>query len=440
MENVPTWEWVTILGCLFLSGFFSGSETAFVSLSKAKYHALIQARNRKPDPLRIWVENPSALLTSILIGNNLVNIFASALATSIATRIFHSRGIAVAVGLMTLFILVFGEITPKVFARKYAERFVVAAAWSLAAFYYVTWPLTRVFTGMTHILIRLTGGDPDEDFSAVQADELQILVSLSAEEGGIERYPAHLIDRVIRFQNKTVKDAMVPRTEMAALDLSEEVEGIIKIADRSGHSRLPVFRENLDEMVGIFHVKDLLVSQGAVPEGFRLGDNLHPPYFVPESARLGQVIREFQKRRIHLAIVVDEFGGTEGIITLEDVLEELVGDIQDEYDREIVMMKKLPSGALEASGRTPLDDLEKVFPGWTAHVPSKTVGGLIMEITGRVPAAGETVTTGDLKLTVLSSDEKQIRRVRVETTNTEPVEKEDAANRNEVRSESGPGT
>ena len=134
MGNVPTWEWVTIGVCLVLSGFFSGSETAFVSLSKAKFHALIQARKKKPDPLRIWVENPSALLTSILIGNNLVNIFASALATSIATKIFLNRGIAVAVGLMTLVILVFGEITPKVVARKYAERYVVVVAWSLAAF------------------------------------------------------------------------------------------------------------------------------------------------------------------------------------------------------------------------------------------------------------------------------------------------------------------
>ena len=424
MESVPTWEWVTILICLVLSGFFSGSETAFVSLSKAKFHSLIQTRDRKPDPLKIWVEKPSALLISILIGNNLVNIFASALATSIATKVFASRGIAVAVGLMTLFILIFGEITPKVVARKYAERFVLVAAWSLAVFYYLTWPLTRIFTRITHVLIRLTGGDPDEDFATIQADELQILVALSAKEGGIDRYPAHLIDRVIRFQHKTVKDAMVPRTQMVALELGEDLDEIIDLADRSGHSRLPVYRESLDEMAGIFHVKDLLVNREGGLEEFHLAENLHPPYFVPESAQLGQVIREFQKRRIHLAIVVDEFGGTEGIITLEDVLEELVGDIQDEYDREVVMMKKLPSGALEASGRTPLDDLGKIFPGWTAQVPSKTVGGLIMEITGKVPAVGETVVMGKLKFTVMSSDEKQIKRVRVETAPSEPREDE----------------
>ncbi len=416
MENVPTWEWVTILGCLILSGFFSGSETAFVSLSKAKFHALIQARNRKNDPLKIWVEKPSALLTSILIGNNLVNIFASALATSIATKVFVSRGIAVAVGIMTLVILVFGEITPKVVATRYAEKFVVTAAWSLAGFYYLTWPLTRVFTGITHVLIRMTGGDPEADLAAIQADELQILVALSARDGGIDKYPAHLIDRVIRFQKKTIKDAMVPRTEMVAIDLSENMERIVEVTHRSGHSRLPVFRENLDDMAGIFHVKDLLMKQGNGLEGFRLADHLHPPYFVPESAQLGQAMREFQKRRIHLAIVVDEFGGTEGIITLEDILEELVGEIQDEYDREVVIMKKLPSGALEVSGRTPLDDLPKIFPGWTTKVPSKTVSGLIMEITGRVPAVGEAVVMDKLKFTVLGSDERRINRVRVETT------------------------
>jgi len=422
MGNVPTWEWVTIGICLVLSGFFSGSETAFVSLSKAKFHTLIQARGRKPDPLRIWVENPSALLTSILIGNNLVNIFASALATSIATKIFPGRGIAIAVGLMTLIILVFGEITPKVVARKYAEKFVVAAAWSLAVFYYFTWPLTRVFGGITHLLILLTGGDPKQDFAAIQPDELQILVALSAREGGIDAYPADLIDKVFRFQNKTVKDAMVPRTQMVALDLSEKVERILETTDRSGHSRLPVYRENLDEMVGIFHVKDLLMDVKGDLEGFSLADHLHSPYFIPESASLGQAIREFQKKRIHLAVVVDEFGGTEGIITLEDILEELVGDIQDEFDRDVVMMKRVPSGALEASGRTPLDELRKVFPEWTAQVPSKTVGGLIMEITGKVPHVGETVVTDGLRFTVLGSDERRIKRVRVETIPSEHPE------------------
>jgi len=419
MGNVPAWEWVTILVCLVLSGFFSGAETAFVSLSRAKFHALIQARVKKRDPLIIWVENPSALLTSILIGNNLVNIFASALATSIATRLFLSRGIAVAVGVMTLVILVFGEITPKVLARKYAERFVVAAAWSLAAFYYLTWPLTRVFAGMTHLLILLTGGNPREDPAAVKADELQILVALSAREGGIDSYPAHLIDKVLRFQNKTVKDAMVPRTQVVALDLAENAVRILEIIDRSGHSRLPVYRENLDDMVGIFHVKDLIVDLKKGLEKFNLADHLHPPYFIPESARLGQAIREFQKKRIHLAVVVDEFGGTEGVITLEDILEELVGDIQDEFDREVVMLKRIPSGALEASGRIPLEDLRKIFPDWSCQVPSKTVGGLIMEITGKVPSFGETVVVDGLRFTVLGSDERQIKRVRVEEVPTE---------------------
>jgi CBS domain containing-hemolysin-like protein len=424
MENVPAWEWLTIIACLILSGFFSGSETAFISLSKAKFHTLIQTRDRKKDPLKIWVNNPSALLISILIGNNLVNIFASALATDIATRIFLNRGIAVAVGVMTLVILVFGEITPKVVARKYAERFVLAAAWSLAIFYYVTWPLNRIFTGLTHALIRMTGSDPDTDFTTVQADELQILVALSAREGGIDKYPAHLIDRVIRFQHKTVKDTMVPRTAVVALELSDDINRILEVTNRSGHSRLPVYRENLDEVTGIFHVKDLLVEPVGNLGEFRLAAHLHPPYFVPESARLGQAIREFQKRRIHLAIVVDEFGGTEGIITLEDILEELVGEIQDEFDREIVMMRKLPSGAMEVSGRTPMDDLRKIFPSWTSEVPSKTVGGFIMEIMGKVPAVGEAVLSEELKFTILSSDERQIKRVRVESVSEPETDEE----------------
>jgi putative hemolysin len=415
MTSVPTWEWVTILCCLFFSAFFSGSETAFISLSRAKFQALLQARNKVRDPLGIWVDNPSGLLTSILIGNNLVNIAASAIATDIASRIFKSSGLAVAVGVTTFVILVFGEITPKVMARRYAERYVLLAGYFLVLFHYVVWPVTWVFSGLTHVLIRMTGGDPDKDFATVQADEIQLLVSMSAKEGGIDQYPAHLIDRVIRFHGKTVKDAMVPRTQIVGLEISDNVDTVLEIANKSGHSRLPVYRENLDEMVGVFHVKDLLIQPASSWGNYLLEEHLHPPYFIPESAQLGRIIKEFQKRSIHMAVVVDEFGGTEGIITLEDVLEELVGEIQDEFDREVVMMKTLASGALEVSGRTPVEDLARVFPHWERETPSKTVGGLIMEVTGRVPSPGETVHTEGLKLTVLGSDERQIKRVLVES-------------------------
>ena len=414
MASVPTWEWITIFCCLILSAFFSGSETAFVSLSRAKFQALLQARGRKRDPLRVWVDNPSGLLTSILIGNNLVNIGASALATDIASRIFKSNPIAVAVGVTTLVILVFGEITPKVMARRYAERYVLLAGYSLVFFYFLTWPVTWFFSGLTRGLIRMTGGDPDKDFTTVQTDEIQFLVSMSAKEGGIDKYPAHLIDRVIRLHGKTVKDAMVPRTRIVGLEISDDVDTVLEVANKTGHSRLPVYRENLDEMLGVFHVKDLLIEPASSWDSYSLAHHLHPPYFIPESAQLGRIIREFQKRRIHMAVVVDEFGGTEGIITLEDVLEELVGEIQDEFDREVVMMKELPSGGFEVSGRTPIEDLMRVFTHWVGETPSKTVGGLIMEVTGRVPTPGETVHIEGLKFTVLGSDERQIKRVQVE--------------------------
>jgi putative hemolysin len=438
MTAIPTWEWITIIFCLFLSAFFSGSETAFVSLSKAKFQALLQARGIRRDPLKVWVENPSGLLTSILIGNNLVNIGASALATDIASRVFRSSALAVAVGVTTLFILVFGEITPKVMARRYAERYVVLAGYSLVLFYFLTWPVTRVFSGLTHMLIRLTGGDPDQDFATVEADEIQLLVSMSAKEGGIDKYPAHLIDRVIRFHGKTVKDAMVPRTQIVGLEVSDDVDTVIEIANRSGHSRLPVYKDNVDEMVGVFHVKDLLTEPVTAWDSYSLAHHLHPPYFIPESAQLGRIIKEFQKRKIHMAVVVDEFGGTEGIITLEDVLEELVGEIQDEFDREVVMMKTLSSGVLEVSGRTPVDDLVRVFPHWKGETPSKTVGGLIMEVTGRVPSPGETVHTEGLKFTVLGSNERQIKRVQVEKVQDPPVDRAQGRESSTPDTERGP--
>jgi CBS domain containing-hemolysin-like protein len=414
MTGVPTWEWITIILCVLLSGYFSGSETAFVSLSRAKIQALLDSRGKKRDPLKIWLDNPSALLTSILIGNNLVNVTASALATDIASKIFQSQAIAAAVGVMTLVILVFGEITPKVMARRYAEQFVSSVAYTLGLFYYVTWPITRFFTWTTSSLIKITGGDPSQDFSTVEVEELELLVSLSAREGGIDKHPASIINRVFNLSRLTVKDIMIPRTEMIALEQSEDVNHIIRIANSSGHSRLPVYRENLDQMVGVFHVKDLLLVSHEEWRDFKVADHFHPPYYVPESAPLGRTLREFQKRKIHLAVVVDEFGGTEGVVTLEDILEELVGEIQDEFDRDVVMMRKLPSGALEVSGRAPVEDLRKIFPQLESEFPSKTVGGLIMEITGRVPSPGETADALGLRFTIVGADERQIKRVRVE--------------------------
>jgi len=414
MVNVPTWEWVTIVLCIMFSGFFSASETAFVDLSRAKFQTLVKRRKRSRDPLNIWIKNPSGLLTAILIGNNLVNICASVLATDISSRIFKSQGLAVAIGGTTLVILVFGEITPKVMARRYAEGFVLWAAYALAVFYYLTWPLTQLFTWMTHKMIVLTGGDPGQDFSTIEVEELELQVAMSAAEGGIGKFPAQLIERVFRFSNKTVRDAVVPRTEMVALEIMENASAIMEAANRSGHSRLPVFKENTDNMVGVFHVKDLLREPVDKWDEFRLSEHLQPPHFVPESAPLGATLSEFQKRRIHLGIVVDEFGGTEGVITLEDILEELVGEIQDEFDRDVVLMRRLPSGALEVSGRTPIEDLRKVFPDWVEEVPVMTVGGLVMEVTGKVPVPGETVYMEGLRFTVLRSDEKQIKIVRVE--------------------------
>lgn len=415
MAAVPTWEWVTLFWCVVFSGYFSGSETAYASVSRAKLETILKGRGHRWNATQIWLNNPSGLLTSILIGNNLVNIGASALATDIASRLFPGKGIPVAVGVTTLVILVFGEITPKVMARRYALVFIKSVAFTLALFYYLTWPVTRFFVWMAHSLIRATGGDPEQEFTPVEAEEIELLVASSAREGGIEKHPAALIDRVFSFGRRTVKDIMVPRTEVVGIDQNEDVDTVADLARRSGHSRLPVYQETMDKIVGIFHVKDLLLRPSEKREDYRLKHHLHPPYYVPETATLGQALRDFQKRRIHMAIVVDEFGGTEGIITLEDILEELVGEIQDEFDRDAVMIRRLPSGSLEVAGLTTIEDLKRVMPELKKKkIPSKTVGGLIMEAMGKVPESGESVELMGIRFTVISSSERQIKRVKVE--------------------------
>jgi CBS domain containing-hemolysin-like protein len=268
---------------------------------------------------------------------------------------------------------------------------------------------------MAHSLIKVTGGDPEQEFTPIEAEEIESLVASSAQEGGIDKYPAALIDRVFSFGRRTVKDIMVPRTEVVGIDLNEDIGTVADLVRRSGHSRMPIYQETMDEIVGIFHVKDLLLRSSEKQEDYRLKHHLHPPYYVPETATLGHALRDFQKRRIHMAIVVDEFGGTEGIITLEDILEELVGEIQDEFDQDAVMIRRLPSGTLEVAGLTTIEDLKRVMPELKEReIPSKTVGGLIMEAMGKVPQSGESVEAMGIRFTVISSSERQIKRVKVE--------------------------
>ncbi len=412
---VPAGEVGIILVCLVLSCYFSACEAAFLSLSRARVQALLRKRVPGSAVLRLWAKNPAGVLSSILIGNNLVNIALSALAADVAERLLHHQAIAIAIGVTTLVILVFSEITPKVLAQRYAAALASYGSHGIWLFYHLTLPVTFLFVLSTNRLIRATGGDPARDFAPVTVEELELMVTTGAKAGSIGKLPADLMSRALSLSRRSVREVMIPRTRVVALELGEGAGEVAGKFNLHGHSRFPVYRGHIDEVMGIFHVKDLLSVPPAQWAGFHLGEHLHPPYFIPETADLGAVLGEFQRRGIHLAVVVDEFGGVEGVVTLEDILEELVGEIRDEFDRDVLTVKKLPTGGVEVPGQTPLEDVLHLFPSAVQDTSgAQTVAGLLLEKTGRVPAPGESHLILGLRFTITGADDRRVWKVRIE--------------------------
>jgi putative hemolysin len=405
--------WV-ILACLVLSCYFSASEAAFLSLSRARVQALLRKRVPGSAALRLWAKEPAGVLSSILIGNNLVNIALSALAADMAGRLLQHQAIAIAIGVTTLAILVFSEITPKVLAQRYAAPLASYGSHGIWLFYYLTLPVTTLFVLSTNRLIRATGGDPARDFAPVTVEELELMVTTGARTGSIGKLPADLMSRALSLTRRAAREVMIPRTRVVALEMEEGAREVAKQFNLHGHSRFPVYRGQVDEIIGVFHVKDLLAVPPEEWARFRLAEHLHPPYFIPETADLGMVLGEFQRRGIHMAVVVDEFGGVEGVVTLEDILAELVGDIRDEFDQGVLTVKKLPGGGIEVPGQTPMEDVLRLFPSAAGDVAAQTVAGLLLEATGRVPDIGESFALLGLRFTVTGADDRRVWKVRIE--------------------------
>lgn len=433
MDSVPPWETITVGICLLLSGFFSASETALTSISEVKAKHLIEQRPRIAAGLKLWVARPTRVLTAILIGNNLVNIAASALATDIAARLFPDSGVPVAIGVMTFLVLVFGEVIPKSVVRARPEGYAMVATQVLRIFYYAIFPITYFFWAITRGTVKLAGGSLDRQGPSVTEAEIEHMVRIGQEEGEIEKDEKELIHAVFEFGDTLVKEIMVPRTSMVAVDVGITLEGAARTVAECGHSRIPVYRTRIDNIVGILYAKDLLRNEEGNGAQFQIASLLRPTFFVPATKKINELLKEFQKRRVHLAIVVDEYGGTSGIITIEDIIEQIVGDIRDEYDDEEPLLNKLDDLRFEADAQIDLDDLGEAigaeFPDEQAY---ETLGGFVTDQCGCVPSAGQQFRWRHFNFRVLRSAPTRVERVLIEVlpklvkSEDSPVEAEPA--------------
>ncbi len=408
---------------ILLSGAFSGAEIALTTLTAAKVKAISKDNKFASKAISKLKSKPQRLLITILIGNNLVNILATVIATIWAVDVFGNTAIGIVTGILTFLILVFGEIMPKTFAQKYALRFARLTAhpllWLTKALYPVIWILEK-FTQSLISGLKMHG-----PLHSVSEDELLALVDIGTKEGVIEEQEQELIENVLEFSETTVEEVMTVKKDMEVLKSTSAIEEAVHFFLTHSHSRIPIYHDSIHNIIGIVTVHDILRFLHN-PDGKKtLNDfKLKPPILVPKTKSISKLFHEFQRRRTHIAIVVDDRGETVGLVTLEDILEEIVGDIVDEHDREEKLVKKIGNNEWEAKGEADIDEVNEAVEVELDYPDHATVSLLILEKLQRFPKMGEKIVFENLIFQVKEMSKKKIETV-VITKVAKPDEDED---------------
>ena len=404
-----TLKLLALAGLVVCSALLTGAEAAYFSLGRNRLKRL--ASHAPEDaPTTPLIERPHELLVTLLVGITLVNIGAAAIAATIAVELFGERfGIAVEMIAMILILTTFGEVLPMTIAVKRPEAFLAVVRRPVAWLSVLLTPVRVALGALTSLTLRLVGGAEQTRQPELTEEELRTLVDVGASEGVVEREEREMIHKVFQLEDTQVRSVMIPRTDMFCLDVNTPREEILPALREHLHSRVPVYEGSIDVIVGVLYTKDLLpfVREGLARD-FDLRAHLHPPYFVPESKRADHLLQEFQAKRLHLAIVVDEFGGTAGLVALEDLLEELVGEIADEYDEPERLVQRLDAKTYRVAGKLPIDELRALTGLKIRDEDYDTVGGWVLDLFGRVPRKGEQMETPDFVVTV-----ERVERTRV---------------------------
>jgi putative hemolysin len=417
---------LVIVLCLGGSMFFSGAETAITSFGDHQARQLVEEGGSKARVAQLWVRNPVRVLSTILVGNNLVNTLLGSVTTAITIRHLGSGddgqyAVPVAVLVSTALLLMFGEVLPKAAGRLLSQRLFLPVLRILDVIAKLFAPATWALTKLTNLI--LARAVKDDSGQRVTADALDYLVKVGEREGSIPADQAALLQGIIRFEEKIVRDIMVPRDRLTAIDLGWSVDRVIEQAHASGHSRLPVYEGDLDDIKGVLHIKQL--AGLGDPDRNTLRRLMRPPMFVSESTLIQDLLQMFRQRRIHLAIVVDDGGHTVGVVTLEDVLEQIVGQIFDESD-------KAPSGITDVAGIHFLDgqaSLRRVEELFDAEFDEfdgvDSVGDLLTQLAGQMPTRGSVFVYEGLRFKVLTADDRRVIRVSVERVELDGDDEDD---------------
>lgn len=432
MNDADVLSLLVFVLCLAGSMFFSSSETAITSFGDRRARRAKEEGGREGKLLAWWVDRPVSVLSTILLGNNITNTLMGATATALAIRhlgptSYGKWAVPVAVFVTTALLLVFGEIVPKALGKLYTRRVALPMLQVLKVLERVTYPIVWLLARITEVVIRRARESPGSGSARVTSGEIGYLVKVAEREGTIPAEQAELLQQVFRFEEKIVRDIMVPVDHVVGVDLEWDVEKIKRVAHATGHSRLPVYSGNVDNIRGILHIKQIvgleLAGESSESNEYQMLESLlRPPFFVSESLLIHDLLRRFKEQRVHLAIVVDDAGDTVGVVTLEDVIEQLVGQIFDETDRA-PLFAPLDSGVKYLDGQSPLQLVGETFNVELEDMDGvDSIGDLLTRLAGQMPIAGSVFVWEGLRFKVLAADATRIIRV-----SAERVDQDDAS-------------
>ena len=412
MDPSDVIQLLSLILLLCLSAFFSSSETALLSISQMRIRTLVDEGNKRAMTLERVVSNKSKMLSAILIGNNVVNLSASSLITSLVINHFGNAYVGIATGIITLLILIFGEISPKTMATLQAEKVALKVAGIISVLMKILTPVIFIINLLAGGVLRLMGVDPNAKTDTITESELRTIVDVSHEEGVIESEERRMINNVVDFGDTQAKDVMVPRIDMVFVEENTTYDELMEVYRENMFTRIPVYRDTTDNVIGIINMKDLLFYEKSTD--FRLKNYLREAYFTYEFKKTSELFMEMRQNSVSLAIVLDEYGATAGLITLEDLLEELVGEIRDEYDAdELKSFQKLSDREYRVEGSMKLDDINDALELSLSSEDYDSVGGLIIGALDHVPVAGEGVTVDNIRFVVEKMDKNRIEWVRM---------------------------
>lgn len=412
---------IVIAILVLLSAFFSATETAFSFVNKIRIQHSVDNGNKKAKNALYVIENFDNALTTILICNNIVNLSCSSIATVLCLNLFGDMGSAIATGATTLLVLTFGEVIPKCLAKEHCDAFSLKTAGLLRVLMFILKPFVFVFLKLKSLALKIAGGS--EDSPSVTENELKYIVESIEEEGVLEESESEMVRSALDFDEKTAEEILTPRVDVTFINISDSQEKIKDIIIENRYSRIPVYEETVDHIVGILHTRDYLESlaDGKAPD---LRDIMQTPYFVFRTQQLSKILNAFKRTKIHLAIVTDEYGGTLGIVTMEDLLEEIVGEIWDEDEEIEHNYYKIGKGEFLVNGDIELDDLLALFDMDEDAIESDsvTVGGFILEHAGTIPHKRQSIEADGFRFTVMEVKDQRIIRVVVKKLDTESEE------------------